>query len=88
MIYICHQLIEYNHILTKEQKFLVDNSNNEHEPRVNANEPKGAQKEFIISETNAKSNRRNKNDLKAGANIEINEIYSDELCIKITYKCI
>ena len=69
----------------RKQKFSNDISNNEHEPNVNSNEPKRAQKDLIIAKTDKKSNRRNRNILKAASvheDFEINEHFLDKILHK------
>ena len=63
----------------RKQKFSNVVSNSERETKVSSDEPKRYQKEPIITETNTKSNKRNKNNPKGGAIIEINEKKLDEI---------
>ena len=63
----------------RKQKISNDISNKEHEPKVNSNEPKRAQKDLIICGKNTKFIEINRNDVKGGANIEINEKYLNEI---------
>ena len=74
---------------TNKRKEKVSNgiSNNEHEPKVNSNEPKRAQNDLAKPDTNAKSSKRKKINLKTGSvheNIEINDEYLDEILHKNT----
>ena len=66
----------------RKPKISNDISNTAHEPKVNPNEPKRAQKHLTKLETSTKSNKRNKNILKSGSvqeNIEFDDEYLEEI---------